>query len=54
VFGVDTQGRPERKCSAWVRDTDSRLVLMGELCHADNVFRVELDIVVDLDPYIFA
>jgi hypothetical protein len=27
---------------------------MGELCHADNVFRVELDIVVDLDPYILA
>jgi hypothetical protein len=27
---------------------------MGELCHADNVFRVELDIVVYLDPYVLA
>ena len=27
---------------------------MGELCHADNVRGVELDIVVDLDPNILA
>jgi hypothetical protein len=29
-------------------------MLVGQLCHADNVLGVELDIVVDLDPYIFA
>jgi len=29
-------------------------MLMGEICHADNVRGVELDIVVDLDPYVLA
>ena len=29
-------------------------MLMGELCHPDNVRGVELDIVVDLDPDILA
>jgi hypothetical protein len=29
-------------------------MLMGELCHPDDILCVELDIVVDLDPDVLA
>ena len=54
VLGLGPEGRPGRNRAAWVGDADRCLVLMGELGHVDDIRCIELNVVVELDPDVFA